>query len=166
MALYSVRLECVQGSSDKFYLQRVVPGGGGAFFVELTYGRNGAAGVTTRSDPHASLAAARAALDAMAAKKLRKGYTHVPDGGGAALPADEGARGCADAAADAPPSKKAGARGGADAAADAPPAKKARAGATPAAKPAKPAALRPQLPSHSRPCWPARTTAARASLAG
>jgi hypothetical protein len=59
MALYSVRLECVQGSSDKFYLQRVVPGGGGAFFVELTYRRGRAATGQRRRGPRGGLAPGR-----------------------------------------------------------------------------------------------------------
>jgi hypothetical protein len=74
MALYSVRLECVQGNSDKFYLQKVVvrtDANPSTVVVEVTYGRNGCAGTKTESDPYRSLAAARRAVDATAAKKQR-----------------------------------------------------------------------------------------------
>lgn len=88
MALYSVRLECSEGDSDKFYDQRVVRanrrGGGDAFVVQTTYGRRGTTGTSMQSDPHGTLAEAHRAVDATASKKKGKGYKVVSEGGAAA----------------------------------------------------------------------------------
>ena len=75
MALYTVKLLCIEAEHDKFYIMRIhdVASEGG-FVVETTYGRNGCAGTRMESDPHATLASARKAVDSMAAKKLAKGY--------------------------------------------------------------------------------------------
>ena len=108
MALYSVRLECVEGTSDKFYLQCVRAGASrGTFVVETTYGRNGCAGTMMHSDPHRTLDAARGAVDAMVAKKLRKGYVRVSSAGEASGVVDDEDGGAGGGAGGAPPAKKA-----------------------------------------------------------
>jgi hypothetical protein len=142
MALYSVRLECVEGSSDKFYLQCVRAGASrGTFVVETTYGRNGCAGTMMHSDPHTSLEGARGAVDAMVVKKLRKGYLRVGEAPASDVVDDEG-----------------GSAGGG--AGGAPPAKKARRAWRMTSRPRRQTS-RPRRRSRSAPCWQARLTAAR-----
>ena len=137
MALYSVRLECVEGSSDKFYLQCVRAGASrGTFVVETTYGRNGCAGTMMHSDPHRSLDAARGAVDAMVAKKQSKGYVLVSSG-------------------EAPVSDVADDEDAGGGAGSAPPAKKARvAEKAPAAKADKPASSKAEKAKADKPFSP------------
>jgi DNA ligase-1 len=137
MALYTVKLLCVDAEHDKFYIMQIVDdSSSGGFVVVTTYGRNGCTGVRMESDPHATLGSARRVVDSMVAKKLAKGYKAVgksAEGGGG-----DGSA-AADAAGDAPAAKKARTAAAADdTAADAPAAGKPSGKAAKADKPFSP----------------------------